>query len=516
MGDSLDKIRSQLNEYFQSLDKNQKIKLSLGSLFLIAFLSLAIFYFVRPDYEIIYNGLNLEEAGQITSKLDEMNIPWKSDNGGTTIMVPKENINKARMNLAVEGFPNKDFTWNDAFNSSSFTMTNEERRMKYLRAQMTELARTIETLNGVVSAEVHLTVPDNSNFLTEKYKFSKASVVVTLKPGYKLTEQQVNGIVMIVSNAVEGLKPENVSIHDNTGRVLNNTPKDTSNYTINNQMDMQQQIRANLENSIKNLLAKIYGQQNVDVMVNVKLDFNKEVTEFTEFSPPLEGETKGLIRSISELKEQVINDIQGGPPGTDSNSQEVTDYKEFDSNASRYDKENTNINYELNEIRKNIVKAPGQIENITVAVILNKKSLLNGELTDEHKQQLINLVSAAAGLETKVVEVMASDFNESSNQVPYVSSEDDNNIFTQLPKWSIGVISLLFIIGIIFTVFRVRKRKNEIEEILQAPLSQENEDVEEIDMDLNDKSSYKHQIEKFLDKKPEAVAQLLRTWLNED
>ncbi|WIF94632.1 flagellar basal-body MS-ring/collar protein FliF [Caminicella sporogenes] len=516
MGESLEKIRNQLNEFFQSLNKRQKILIGLGSLFLVSFLSLAIFYFAKPDYKVIYSGLNLEEAGQITAKLDEMNIPWKDANGGTTILVPKESVNKARMNLAVEGFPNKEFTWSDAFNSNSLTMTSEERRMKYLKAQMSELAQTIETLEGVVDAKVNLSVPDNSDFLTEKYKFSKASVVVTLKRGYKLTEQQVNGIVMIVANAVEGLKPENVSVHDSTGRILNSKPEDSEVYTVNNSMDIQQQVRTNLQNSIKNLLAKIYGFKNVDVMVNVKLNFDKEVTQYVEFNPPLEGETNGLIRSISKLKEQVADTAEGGPPGTDSNSQEITEYKEFESKGSKYEKENTNINYELNEIRKNIVKAPGQIEDISVAVIINRKSLPNGELTEEHKQQLIKLVSAAAGLETKVVEVMASDFNDSDNQNSIVSSEDNGNILSKLPMWSIGIISLLLIIGVVFTVIRIRKRKNEVQEILEPPVTGESDEIEEIDLDFNDKASYKYQIEKFLDKKPEAVAQLLRNWLNED
>jgi len=289
-----------------------------------------------------------------------MNIPWKDTNGGTTILVEKENINKARMNLAVEGFPNKDFSWNDALNSNnSFTMTSEEKRVRFLRAQMTELAKTIQTLDGVSDSEVHLTVPESSNFLVEdNSKNSKASVVVTLKPGYRLSDEQVNGIVMIVANAVEGLKPENVSVHDSSGQILNNNQEDTENYSITNQMNMQDEVKYNVEQSIKSLLSKIYGANNVDVAVNVKLDFDKVITESSEFSTPIEGETNGLIRSVTELKEQVINGSDGGVPGTDSNSQDITNYEELDGGNSKYDKENRTINYELNEIRRNIVKAP--------------------------------------------------------------------------------------------------------------------------------------------------------------
>ncbi len=513
MGDSLIKIRNQFNEYFQSLNNKQKIKIGLGSFFLVLTLALSIMYFTRPNYVSIYNGLSLEEAGEITGKLDELNIPWISEMGGTTILVPEDYLNKARMNLAIEGFPNNGITWEDALNNNSITMTSEERRMKFLRAQMNELSSTIEEINGITSAQVNLTVPEKSEFITEQNSLAKASVLLDLKPGFKLNPQQVNGIVMLVSNSVDGLNPENITIHDESGAILNDPNNTTEDYTVNN-LDMEQKIKNGIQESIKKLLSKIYGESNVDVVVDVDVDFDKEVTEITEYAPPIDGETTGLIRSLNELKEQVLNGESGGPPGTDSNSN-ITEYTELDNSDSQYLNENRSVNYELNEIRKNIVKAPGKIENITVAIILNKKNIVGGELTEDHKQELINLVSAAAGLETKVVEVMAQDFNDDSEQIVAVSTDEGFNLSANLPLVSIGVVSLLLIVGALFYVFRIRRRKTEINEIMQVDLNDEDE-VEEIDVDFNDKSSYRQQIERFIDKKPEAVAQLLRTWLNED
>lgn len=517
MGDSIANIRNQLNEYFQSLDKKQKLKIGLGSLFLVLTLALSIFYISRPKYVSLYNGLSLDESGKITQKLEEMNIPYESDNGGTSISVPKENVNKARMNLAIEGFPQKGITWEDAFSSNTLTMTNEDKRKKYLQAKMTQLAATIEEINGIDKATVLLTVPDSSNFLTEDIKQSKASVLLTLRSGFKLSDQQVDGIVTLVANAVEGLELNHVSIHDNTGKMLNDESTDGDNYSLNKKIDMQQEVTNRLEESLKKFLAKIYGADNVDIMVNVDLDFDREVTDIKEFSPPVEGETNGLIVSMQELKEEVVNGTKGGPPGTDSNSDAITQYNEIDSSDSAYTKENKSVNYELNEIRRNIVKETGNIKDITVAIILNKKNLENGEMTDEHKARLIKLVSAAAGLETKMVEVMARDFsNADQENLMAISSEDSGSLAGNIPFLSIGIIALLLVIGSIFAAIRIRKRKNEVNEILDDSADVMDEDVEEIDIDFNDKSSYKYQIEKFVDKKPEAVAQLLRTWLNED
>lgn len=517
MGDSIAKIRNQLNEYFQSLGKKQKILIGFGSLFLVLAIALSIFYISKPKYTTLYSGLSLEESGKITQKLEEMNIPYESENGGTSISVPKEDINKARMNLAIEGFPQKGITWEDAFNSNTLTMTNEDKRKKYLQAKMTQLAETIEEINGIDKATVLLTVPDSSNFLTEDIKPSKASVLLTLRSGFKLSDQQVNGIVTLVANAVEGLELDHVSIHDNSGKMLNQETSDGDNYSLNTKMDMKKEITNRLEENLKKFLAKIYGADNVDIMVNVDLDFDKEITDIKEFSPPVEGETSGLIISMEELKEEVVNGNRGGPPGTDSNSDAITQYNEIDSSDTTYTKENRSVNYELNEIRKNIVKETGNVKDITVAIILNKKNLENGEMTDEHKERLIKLVSAAAGLETKTVEVMARDFSDSGQEnLMAISSEDSLGLASNIPFLSIGIIALLLIVGSIFAIVRIRRRKNEVSKILDEPTDIEDEDIEEIDLDFNDKSSYKYQIEKFVDKKPEAVAQLLRTWLNED
>ena len=513
MGDSIAKMRNQFNEYFQSLDNKQKIKVGLGSFFLILTLALSIFYISRPKYVNLYRGLALEESGQITQKLDEMNIPYKSDHGATSILVKEQDVNRARMNLAIEGFPGQGITWEDAFSSNSLTMTNDDKRKKYLQAEMNKLARTIEEINGINKASVLLTVPDNSNFLTEDIERSKASVLLTLKSGFKLSQQEVSGIVMLVSNAVEGLELSNISIHDNTGKMLNENFLEDEGYSLNKKVDMQEQIIGRLEKSLKEFLSKIYGLENVAIMLNVSLDFDKEVTDIKEFSPPIEGETSGLVRSYQELKEQVKNSTQGGPPGTDSNSEAITQYNEIDSSDSTYIKENKSVNYELNEVRRSIVKESGNIKDITVAIILNRKTLEDGELTDEHKTKLTNLVSAAAGLETKKVEVMARDFNDTTGLVT-ITGERESDLVSRVPLWSLGILGFLLVVGLIFVINRIRRR-NEADEILDGSASIE-DDVEEIELDMTDKSSYKYQIERFVDKKPEAVAQLLRSWLNED
>ena len=105
MGEFYTKIQNQFAEFAKKLDKKQKIMILSGSILFVLSVTLAIFFLSKPKYVPIYSNLSLEEAGQITSKLDEYGIKWQDDKGGTTILVPERDVNKARMNLAIEGYP---------------------------------------------------------------------------------------------------------------------------------------------------------------------------------------------------------------------------------------------------------------------------------------------------------------------------------------------------------------------------------------------------------------------------
>jgi flagellar M-ring protein FliF len=332
----------------------------------------------------------------------------------------------------------------------------------------------------------------------------------------ELSKEQVNGVVMLVSNAVKGLEPENISVVDNLGRLLNK--KNNEGFDAITQMGLRQQVQNDLKESIEEFLSTVYGVGNVAVMVNVKLDFDSEVTEIQEFTPPIEGETNGIIRSMSELKEQVINGQAGGAPGTDANSEDITQYVEGSNEASKYDKANKTINYEINELKKKIVKAEGQIKDITVAVLVNKGTLVNQELTEEDKQEIVNVVSASAGLDTRMVEVMARDFdNTLSKQFADANAQKGNTgLLGNIPLWSIGILLAFILGGAGYAVYRVRQRKNDVNDLLQKQPMTVEEAIDEIDLEGNEKSGFKKEIDKFVDKKPEAVAQLLKTWLNED
>jgi flagellar M-ring protein FliF len=498
------------------MDKKQKIRIGVSALIMVLSIAFLMYYLTRPQYVTLYDELNPKKAGEITKKLDEVGIPWKDDETGKSVLVPKEYKNKAKAQLAIEGIPGERFSYESMLTNSSLTMTNEERKNRYEIAQMNSIAKTIEAIEGITWAWVDLTIADDSNFMTDDKK-SKASVFVELEEGYRLNKKQVDGIVMLVTNSVKGLDAKDVSIVNNKGEVLTKG-NDGEEFDASTQMALQEKVQNELREDITGFLATVYGNGNVAVMVNVKLDFDSEETSVLAYEPPIKDETNGLVRSMNESSEKSTNSpMGGGVPGVDSNEGEIPQYLERTSSGSEYNKNNKTINYELNETRKKLVKAQGQIKDITVAVLINSNILPGKELTDENRNEIIDIVSASAGLDTKVVKVMGKSFD---NTVADRFEEMKNNnrgmtVLKDIPVWALGIIGVFIIglLGLIIYSIRNRRKNKEAEGNMPTDILID-EEFDEIE--ISEKSEYKKQINKFVEKNPQAVSQLLKNWLNEE
>jgi len=274
-------------------------------------------------------------------------------------------------------------------------------------------------------------------------------------------------------------------------------------------------VQQDLENSIREFLGTVYGPENLSIITSVQLNFDSRVREEVRFEPPIEGETEGIPRSLQEFEKNSYDEMVGGVPGTDENI-EAPQYVEGEEGASRYEEASQTINYEINEINERIVGAQGQVEDISVAVYVNSGALADGELSEEERLELEDLISAAAGLQTEVVEVAVRDFVgvEGIETTP-----PDERPWWQNPTILIGFIGLL-ILGVIIGLLLSRKRRKEEQEIeenlaQQDQVSQKESSMNDIDLDMQG-SEVKQQVEKLVDKKPDAVAQLLRNWISEE
>lgn len=520
--DFFNNIKDKTGKLSEKYSKRQKIMLGGLAVGLVVITTAMIIYFTRPNYVTLYREIDLKTASEVTSQLDELNIPYRL-NQDNSISVPDTYINKAKVDLAGAGLPEATFDYNDLINRNSMFMSDDEKNQARNYALQNEIANVIQSIPGVKKAFVNLSIPKTQEFILQENKMdAKASVFLNLDDKVSLDQTSIQGITMLVANSVEGLKPENVTVHGPNGQVLNEDSTDTNNTLVSQtNLELQNKVKLDVEKSLNNFLAPIYGYGNVSVMASVKLNFDTDNTQSKSFAPPIEGETDGLVRSLQENIEKVENSQEAvGNPGVDANAEEeVVDYATLDPNAlnSNYDKNERIVNYELNEIVKTVEKAKGQIENLTVAVVLNKDSLEGGELTEEQKTEIASLINAATGLETKSVEIYSQSFNQDiQNALSDTTSQEG------IPIWmwiAFGVIALIPIlaIGIYMIMKRRKEKKKEAEKLLEIPQESaiSKAAVEQIELEIKE-SGRKKSIESLIDTNPEIVTQLLKTWLDED
>ncbi len=516
MAEAFGKVSGQLNDYFQGLQTSQKIKIALSTVFILLTLTGLILYFTKTEYVVLYNNLDPKQSGDVLNVLESNSIKAKFGDSSSTILVSKQDANRAQVVVATQGLPAARFSYEDAF-SNSFMMTSEERSQRFLIAQQNYLAQTIEEIPGVKKAVVHLTVPEKSGFVfNNNESASKAAVFLDIEPYSTIDANSVNGIAVLIANAVQGLDTENVTVHGSDGRVLNTQKKDGEVFDLGGQLNLNQVIKRDLEKSITDFLSTVYGYGNVVVMTNVRLDFDSEVTEIKEFSPPIDGETTGIIRSLQELESSSVNQSRGGEPGTDSNNEDIVQYVEPSESESKFEEASRTINYEINELRKKIVKSQGQVKDVTVAVYINSKAVNNGELSDEERKELQNIISAAAGLDTRVVQVGVQEFSNSLEdqwKAAFDTAQTNTGGLLGLPLWVWGILATFVIAVSVLSASVLRKRKKvELPPVRETIVQEE---LEELELELSG-SQVKQQIEKLVNKKPDAVAQLLRNWLSED
>lgn len=506
MQESLQKISQQITEYWNQMERKKKISLIVTSLFVLLVVTALIFRLTRTKYEVLYSNLNLKDMGQITTKLDEMGVPWKSDNDNRDILVPAENKDRIKIELATYGLPKEGYSFMDAFNDSSWTMTDYDKKQRIKHAQQSELANTIAGIDGIQSAEVFISEKETSNFvLSNSDNTTTASVKITKSDTRPLSAEKVRAIKHLVAGPISDLDPENVSIIDEEGRLLGEeNEEDIFNSDL---LTMKQNLETRINESIKRFLENVVGYGNVDVMSSVKVNMDSEKTTIVEFTPPIEGNEEGLIRSLEEVEEHMVGGAAGGVPGAEPN---VEDYSMIDDSTSRYDKVSRLINNELNEINKEIRKAPGQVESITVAVLINEDALSDGIMSTDKQREFTDLIYAATGLDTKQVEVKAARFNKEV-ATTYTEGSGMNWLL-------IGIVILGVIISLIFLILylRARNRKINQEEIQRLLEEKSSIELEVADLDFEmEESRMKAQINMFIEKKPDSVAQLLRNWLNE-
>ncbi|MCX2683026.1 flagellar basal-body MS-ring/collar protein FliF [Campylobacter sp. MIT 21-1685] len=362
----------QVGQLYLNLTRRQRIVIAASIAVVIGFLVfLALFRGggtgINDGYAVLVENVSPSSSAAIVSKLEQNNIPYKLQNE-TTILVPQEQVYRQRMFIASEGLIKDSRVGFEVFDSQGFGATNEEQRVKFQRAIEGELARTIETLEPIRSAVVHIAFPKESVF-TERQIPPTASVVLNVREGLRLTTKQIDGIKNIVSSAVPKLTKENVKISDQNGIPLDEQEAYESDIIAAQVKYKRDQERQLEEKIINSLVSFAGGRDKLEVSVNIDFDFSRQESQSEIYDP------NPIIRSEQTLEEErqgrQAPEIQG-VPGAVSNIGPVEGL-DNQGQIELYKKNQVTTNNELSKTITNTRKQFATVIRTSAAVTIDGK-----------------------------------------------------------------------------------------------------------------------------------------------
>ncbi|MCH5184807.1 MAG: flagellar M-ring protein FliF [Oscillospiraceae bacterium] len=513
-----------LKEYWDKLEKNRKILyLSVGGGLLVLIIILVLLM-NRTEYAVLYSGLSSQEAGEIMTRLNDLEVPAKARGTGT-ILVPEKVEDALRMQLSAEGYPKSGLNY-DMFEKSTGFGTTDYEKQKYMQFQIQErLQGTIKTLDNVEDAIVNLYIPERSSFvLKSDMESASASVILRIKSGMELTSAQAKNITGLVAKSVPGLSEDDIFITDTMGNTLNKTDSNQAELA-GTQLQLEDEMSKSYKEKIENMLAPVLGETKFVVAVRAELDFDKRTTESTVYEP-VEGSSDGIPVSINESKEKAQGAETAGNVGMDANGG-APEYPVVNGGGGNYERSDKTVNYDVNTTKNLIQKSEGTLENLSVSVILDNQDLQAGAA-----DKVRTLVAGAVGMPAERVVVESMNFSGEATAAEMMLEEARNtNEYIRRQMFIrnaviFGIIALVILAVILVAVALYNKKKREEEEErlrLEAERRAEEEkrigmaigageDGEEFSEKKSDKRMF---IENNISKNPEFVVQLLRNWLDE-
>jgi flagellar M-ring protein FliF len=315
----------------------------------------------------IYSGLSAEDAGQVTQKLKESGVEYRLGESGSSILVPEERIPELRLEMATAGIPRTGRIGFELFDRTSFGTTDFAEHVNYRRAVEGELARSVMALSEVEDARVHVTFPKDSIY-TESRQAAKASVLLKLRPGVTLAPPSVSAVTHLVSSAVEGLSPDQVSVLDMRGRLLNKPRRgsategeEASELTL----ELQQRIEKELLLKIQATLTPLLGEDKFRSAVSVECERNSGEESAETFDP----DKSVLVSSQSSIDSIRSPGAASGTPGVAANQPGSTPTAATLPSTSRKTETNS---YQTSRTVRKMKLSQGAISSLSISVLLDQ------------------------------------------------------------------------------------------------------------------------------------------------
>lgn len=507
MNQQLKQLFEKITGYWKQLEKRQRRNLILVGVFFVLTVSLLSWFAFRPNYVVVFANQTPASLGELSQKLDELNIP--NQVGSDSISVPEQFQHEATMKLAMEGLPQTGTLGYSVFDQTDLGMTEKEFDVRYQQAIEGNIANAIQTIKGVQEAKVSVVQAEEKLFVSEAEQNAKASVMLALAPGVQLTTEQIGGIQQLVSHSVKGLVPQNVTIVDQNGtRLVDDTGEALAAGSSSTQLTKQQQIQIQVEQEttkkIRNALERIVGLNNAAVVVHADVDFNQRKWTDKKLNPPIEGSTSGAVISQRETSEESEGTTGGGAAGQQQNNNNQQQLVNGGQGTQSSSKSDDTTNFEWNTYVENGETSAYRVNQYTVSVLLNKQTM-----TPQEREEITNFVSTAIGRKNDgtandVITVTGKSFVAPAN--PF-----ETEAFYQQP-WFLGAMAAALVLLGGGAYVMTRRRKQTDVPVLEAPATKEIA----VAMEESESQKMKKQLEKLANQKPEEFVNLLRTWLVEE
>jgi flagellar M-ring protein FliF len=456
-----------------------------------------------PDMRMLYQDLAPAEASKITEKISSQNIPYELRDGGTAVYVPVQHVYQLRLDLAKEGLPAGEQSGYKLFDDEKLGVSPFVQNVNLKRALQDELAKSIQMIDGVAHARVHIVAPEQAVFATEQEQ-TTASVILQIKPGYRLSGTNIAAITHMVSGSVKGLKPEDVTIIDSEGRLLSGGSDPTMIAAGGTVHDYKERVEQSLAKKAEDMLTTVLGPGRATVRVSAVVDMNSVSTVTETYDPTGKVPTKEEVTSNKETG--VGGTAQKTAAGTTKTDETVV------------------TEYQVGKTVKQQVIVPGEIKKLSVAAFVDLSPAdpnatgANGQpaeimpVTDVEQ-----IIRTALGLkEADELKVVNTKFHRSTQAVTEEKESNWPRYLAMARQLSLGIMAVCALV--VLRIFRKAHRQAQAQAPAQTPQLAAGAAPERLPPAGGmsaEPVALRRQIVHALRSNPEQVKEMFHSWLEE-
>ena len=533
----------QINASFQGMSQLPIVRqfgLLIGLAASIAIGVYVVLWSQNPNFSVLYHQASAKDASEIIKVLETRNIQYQIDTTSGVILVETKKVHEARMALAEQSLPSLSGGGFEFISEPQGITTNSFiQNKRYQVALQNELAETIMWMSAVKNVRVHLAMPKQSSFLADKRKPS-ASVLLDLTSGRTLDDEQVESIINLVASSVPNLNNKDVTVVDDKGRLLSKADQMTGIGLSSRQLAYKKQIENGFKANIENIISPITGDAKVRAQVVADMDFTQYEMTQESFNPDVPA-----VRSEQRVEERTngsaeVSGVPGAlsnePPGEATAPQTTTNVTSNNVTGAR---SRSSVRYTINnELDRSIVhkrKSPGDIKKLSIAVVIDHKSVTNAEgeeistpYTKNELDRITLLVKEAVGFNTlrgDTVNVINAAFSLPEPIGPIL----EKSLLDEPWVWDVGkqILGGLLAAIILFGILRpVMRNLSVIPRMTALTTGPEGDDLQDDQLTLtgeqkarlpkpNEYESDLEMAKSMVVQEPKRVAQVVKQWVNE-